>query len=409
MMDSVPLVAPTGQVARHVIGTEAFQETDIVSVATAVTRGAFQVQDVRDIPEVVAEAFRLARAGRPGPVLIDVPKDIQEGSFPSSGRPSRRQDLGRSTEAGASGVTGLNDLSRPNSRKDPRNLSSDVRTEAAPLSPEVIDGLDRAAALLNQSDRPVVMVGRGVVLAGVSRMVRVLAERADLPVVTTLLGLDAFATDHRLALGMPGMHGTERANRGIQGADLVLGLGLRFDDRVIGKPDTFAPNAQVVHFDIDEAAVGRTIEPDLAVVGDLATTLPEFVRRTTGKEHREWWRDLRRWSRGAEPTTHEGRIAEPYANASFPIGPLSARQAIRSVARRIGDTNAIVVTDVGQHPMWLAQELPSVDPRSHLTSGGGWAPWVMPSRRPSERQAVPPRERPAVDLSGWSSGMEDSR
>ena len=259
----------------------------------------------------------------------------------------------------------------------------------------MIARLDEVATLLSRSDRPIVMVGRGVVLAGVSRMVQMMVEKADLPVVTTLLGLDAFRADHPLALGMPGMHGTERANRGIQAADLILGLGLRFDDRVIGRPDTFAPNAQIVHFDIDPAAVGRTITPDLSVVGDLRTTLPELVRRISAAEHPVWRQVLRQWSREAdsndadlqdtdandgEPHGAESNAVELQKDSSFPIGPLGARQAIRSVARRIAASRAIVATDVGQHQMWLAQELPGVDPRTHLTSGGlGTMGYALPA------------------------------
>jgi acetolactate synthase-1/2/3 large subunit len=339
MMDSVPLIALTGQVSRDVIGTEAFQETDIVSVCTAVTKRAVQVQDSADLARVVAEAFRLARTGRPGPVLIDVPRDIQVGPAAAD------LPLVPGRVVHGSGT-------------------------ANALTPSLVARLDAVAELLERSERPVVMVGRGVLLAGAWDLVREMADRADLPVTTTLLGLDAFPADHPLALGMPGMHGTERANKGIQEADLILGLGLRFDDRVIGRPDRFAPRAQIVHFDIDEAAVGRTIRPDLAVVGDLRLTLPELVRRTAVAEHGDWRGVLEQWSR---------RVA-PDAEPSFASGPLGARHALRRVARRIGETEAIVVTDVGQHQMWLAQELPAVAPHTHLTSGGlGTMGYALPA------------------------------
>ena len=348
MMDSVPVVALTGQVARNVIGTQAFQETDIVSVAKPVTKQAFQIQEADDLAPAVAEAFHIARTGRPGPVLIDVPKDIQAGPFPADLLASRPRESSWASDA-----------------------SPDVpATPATSSTPPMVARLDEVAALLADSNRPVVMVGRGVVLAGVSRLVRMLAERADIPVTTTLLGLDAFPASHPLALGMPGMHGTQRANNAIQEADLVIGLGLRFDDRVIGKPDEFARNARVVQFDIDRTAVGRTITPDIAVVGDLRLTLPELVRRTSAAEHGQWRLVLEQWSREVDPD------AEP----SFTIGPLGARQALRSVARRIAETNAIVATDVGQHQMWLAQELPAVGPRTHLTSGGlGTMGYALPA------------------------------
>jgi len=341
LMDSVPLVALTGQVPSDVMGTEAFQETDILGVTAPVTKYGFFADDPDDLPEVVAEAFRLARAGRPGPVLVDVPKDVQAAAVSEATHRRATRAVVRAEEAGEAPQAALPHL--------------EIR---------------RAAALMDVAHRPVLMVGRGVLLAGMVEQVRRLAEWAELPVVTTLLGLDAFPARHPLALGMAGMHGTPRANRAIQEADLVLGLGLRFDDRIIGRPRDFAPRARIVHFDIDAAVMGRTVTPHLRVVGDLARTLPALASRVRPRTRPDWMRRLSTWDRDAQakapPPDSEGRP--------------SARSVIRTVAERVSRTRAVVVTDVGQHQMWLAQELPDVEPRSHLSSGGmGTMGYALPA------------------------------
>jgi len=357
-MDSVPLVAITGQVARASLGTEAFQETDIVGVTMAVTKHGFLVQRPEDLPGVVEEAFRLARSGRPGPVLIDVPKDVQAASVSAALIPSRPR-----RSSWASGVCHQGGATPAEGAREGPGRSHGVPRELA-------ERLDEVASLLNGAGRPVIIAGRGVVLAGVSRLMRMMAERADLPVATSLLGLDTFPAGHPLALGLPGMHGTERANHAIQNADLVLGLGLRFDDRIVGRAADFARKARIVHFDIDPASVGRTIRPHLSVLGDLRITLPELARRAAVASRPTWRSQIERWSREAEPRT------EP----SFPMGPLGARHAVRAVARRVSETGAMVSTDVGQHQMWLAQELPDVAPRAHLTSGGlGTMGYALPA------------------------------
>jgi acetolactate synthase-1/2/3 large subunit len=229
--------------------------------------------------------------------------------------------------------------------------------------------VERAAALLDAAERPVAMVGRGVLLAGMVDQVRRLAEWAELPVVTSLLGLDAFPARHPLALGLPGMHGTPRANHAIQEADVLLGLGVRFDDRVVGRACDFAPRARVVQFEIDSSVVGRTIRPELTVMGDLAYTLPALGARVRPRTRPAWLARLRSWDREAEP---------PVASAAD--APPSSRGVLRAVAAQVSRTRAIVVTDVGQHQMWLAQELPDVEPGAHLTSGGlGTMGYALPA------------------------------
>jgi acetolactate synthase-1/2/3 large subunit len=230
--------------------------------------------------------------------------------------------------------------------------------------------LGEAATLLNQADRPVVMIGRGVILSSTEEMVMELALKADLPVVTTLLGLDAFPPDHPQALGMPGMHGTERANRAIQAADVILGLGLRFDDRVTGPVSTFAPYAEIIHLDIDPVSLGRTVRPKIPVVGGLRETLPPLAGRVLPRARAEWWRRLGGWSREAEPGAGECLV----------YGPLTGRGATRAVAARIRESGALVTTDLGQHQMWMAQEFRNSVPGTHLTSGGlGTMGYALPA------------------------------
>lgn len=324
IMDGVPIVAITGQVPSTVLGTDAFQETDVIGVTMPVTKHGYLVQNAADLPSIVPEAFQLAASGRPGPVLIDIPKNVQNAPWPAAAALPRDR-----IQRGATG--------RPNDRE-----------------------IGHVAELVNRAERPVIMIGRGIVSSGTSALLRQLVQRADLPVIPTLLGLDGFPATHPNCLGMPGMHGTVRANQAIQRADLILGLGLRFDDRVIGRPDRFAPHAVVVHVDIDAASMGRTIRPHVRLIGDLRAVLPALAARITRIDRPAWWSQLRAWPREPEPE-------EPWA---APDGRLTSRAACRGLAARIAASGAIVATDVGQHQMWLAQELRDATPRTHLTSGG---------------------------------------
>lgn len=337
--DSVPMVAITGQVPSGAMGTEAFQETDILGITAPVTKYGFLVRGADEIPGIVAEAFRIARAGRPGPVLIDVPKDVQAGAA--------SEDVRAALTCSPAGSA--------RSQDDDDAL--------------LLAKIHRVAALVNRSERPVLLLGRGVLLAGMVEAVRRLAEWADLPVVTSLLGLDAFPARHPLALGLTGMHGTPRANHAIQEADLILGLGLRFDDRLVGRAENFAPRARIVHFDIDPSVVGRTVRPDLSVIGDLAEAVPLLAAHVRPRTRPEWRGRLRAWDREAEPLTPAP--AEGLAHA---------RTALRVVAAEISRAGGIVAADVGQHQMWLAQELPDLEPRSFLTTGGmGTMGYALPA------------------------------
>jgi acetolactate synthase-1/2/3 large subunit len=362
-MDSVPMVAITGQVPRGVLGTFAFQETDILGVTTSVTKHGFLVRDAAEVAAVVEEAFHIARSGRPGPVVVDIPKDVQAERMERPDRPARAlygSALHRSARDGsARGCSRRHDSALDGSAVDRSALEGSCGASIA-----------RAAEWLERAERPVVLAGRGVVVARQERTLARLVRRADLPVTTSLLGLDAFPASDGRALGMPGMHGTERANRAIQASDLIVGLGVRFDDRIIGRPDGFAPHARIVHFDIDPTAIERTVRVDLAVVADLADSLPTLLASLHGRHRHGWWERIRRWERDAAP---------PF-DPALRAGPLGARAAVRAVAERVSGGGGIVASDVGQHQMWLAQELGDLEARSHLTSGGlGTMGYALPA------------------------------
>ena len=336
MMDGVPLVALTGQVPKSGRGQDFFQEADILGITIPVTKHGFTIDDPNDLVAVVDEAFALATSGRPGPVLIDIPKDVQNAACPATRRPARSDD--------------------------------DLGSRCLPCGTS--RQFERAASLLNDAARPVIMAGRGVVASGMAPTLLDLAERADVPVVTSLLGLDGFPSSHPLCLGLPGMHGTVRANLSIQDADVILGLGLRFDDRVIGRAGTFAPNATVIHADISPASVGKTIRPAVELIGDLRQTLPRLAAMVAYARRDQWLERTRSWPRECGHDT-----AVPINSET-----MTGRAASRALGRRIAQSGAIVATDVGQHQMWLAQELRDTDPMTHLTSGGlGTMGYALPA------------------------------
>ncbi len=345
LMDGVPMVAITGQVPSTLMGTDAFQECDTLGITMPVTKHGFLVHRAEDIPGIVTEAFKLARSGRAGPVLIDIPKDVQFA------------------EADVPAELGLQSCAHtPESIGETEEFASSF-VDGKPTT----TGAAVAVALtrLRAAERPVLIVGRGVITSETTEEVHALVEAAKLPVVTTLLGLDAFPTMHPQCVGMPGMHGTERANQALSESDLVIGLGVRFDDRVIGKVSKFAPGADIVHFDVDARAHGRTIRTDVAVLGDLRQTLPPFARGASeGYEvPASWWQRIHGWRREA------GELATPMDETTA-AGPLSGRQVSRAIAGVVRRDHAILVTDVGQHQMWMAQEVADADPCTHLTSGG---------------------------------------
>ncbi len=319
LMDSVPLVAITGQVARSAVGTDAFQEADVTGVTMPITKHNYLVQDVNDIPRIVREAFVIASTGRPGPVLIDVPKDVQFDEFTGSFDVEPR-------------LPGYN----PTVKGHPRQIQ-------------------RALEALAAAKRPVMMLGGGAHHA--AEPLRKFAEATGIPVITTLKGLGVLPADHPQVLGMPGMHGTVAANRALQHADLILALGLRFDDRITGNIEKFAPNVKtVIHVDIDPAEIGKVVRTDVPIVGDARWVAERLLAGAKPLELDDWWAQLRAWQE-AHPLPMPERER------------LTSQEVVRAFWEATGG-EAYVTTGVGQHQMFAAQFWKPKFPRSFITSGG---------------------------------------
>jgi acetolactate synthase-1/2/3 large subunit len=326
-MDSTPIVAITGQVARPFIGRDAFQETDILGVTQPITKHNFLVTRIEDLSDAVHEAFQYARSGRPGPVLIDVPKDIQLGK--TIYRPS----------------TSIRSIQQ-------------YRTFRAP-TPQA-DKVASAAQLIAQAKRPLIMSGHGVILASAYHELHAFAEKTHIPVITTLLGLSAFPETHPLAIGMPGMHGPAHVNRAIGSADLIVGVGLRFDDRVTGKVSEFAPHAKIIHIDIDPSEMHKVKYATVPIVADAKAALAALTEALQAADHSTWLNEIRSWEAEDTRRTQNIKRDEVYPD---PIGILDAINAETK-------GEAIIVSDVGQHQMWTARHYQWTRPNSHITSGG---------------------------------------
>jgi len=323
-MDSTPIVAITGQVARPFIGRDAFQETDVLGVTQPITKHNFLVPRVEDLADIVHEAFQLARSGRPGPVLIDVPKDVQFSK----------------------------------TLYHPSTPPGYVRVKPAQEpSPSAIAG---AAQLIAAAQRPLIMSGHGVILSKAFDELLAFAEKANIPVITTLLGLSAFPETHPLAIGMPGMHGPAHVNQAIGIADLVIGVGLRFDDRVTGKVSEFAPRARIIHIDIDPSEMHKVKPAAVPIVADAKAALNALVEAIEPGDHRAWINEIRDWE-----AQDNARIAAIPRDTTSP-DPISIIEAIHAETQG----EAIIVTDVGQHQMWTARHYTWTRPNSHITSGG---------------------------------------
>lgn len=326
-MDSVPVVAITGQVSTNLLGTDAFQEADVVGVTQPVVKHNYLVTDVNELPMIMKEAFYIAREGRPGVVLVDICKDVQNavGLF--------RYDL-------------------------------PVELPGFEPWPEVdTNSIHRAADLINRAERPLVLAGHGIQIAGVSKELLEMVERAEIPVVTTLLGTGNIPESHPLSLGMGGMHGEAFANRAIQACDVLIAMGMRFDDRITGRLDRFAKKAKVIHFELDRAEVGKNVVPHLAVIGDLAETLPALLPLIDERRHQVWLQELDEW-RGETAQTD---ILNYEVDELIP--PFVIRQ-LWHATKSAKNGPPIVVTDVGQHQMWESQYYIHDHSGQLLTSGG---------------------------------------
>jgi acetolactate synthase I/II/III large subunit len=330
-MDSTPLVAITGQVPSHLIGTDAFQEVDTVGITRPCVKHNYLVRDVRDLGPVVREAFHLARTGRPGPVVIDIPKDVT---------------------AARANCSRLDNVNFP---------------FQSPCKPPDSKSISRAVDAMLNASRPVLYIGGGIANSAADRTLCSFADMLQLPVTPTLMGLGGFPSGHSLSLGMLGMHGTYAANMAVAESDLLIAIGVRFDDRVTGKLSSFAPNARVIHIDIDPANIGKNVVPFLSISADARDALKALIaeaslrgskRLLQSVEMREpWWEQIHEWQR-SQPLRYSG--------SQTTIKPQSLIRELYRVTRG----EALITTDVGQHQMWVAQFYPFNRSRQLITSGG---------------------------------------
>ena len=359
-MDSVPVVAITGQVARHLIGTDGFQEADISGITMPITKHNFLVKAAADIPKVIAEAFHIAESGRPGAVLVDIPKDILQAQTTFSWPP--QIDL-----------PGYRPVTKPHGKQ--------VR---------------EAARLINAAKAPVLYVGGGVIKANASAELLELAELTGIPVVTTLMARGAFPDSHQQHLGMPGMHGTVAAVAALQRSDLLITLGARFDDRVTGQLDSFAPDAKVIHADIDPAEIGKNRAVDVPIVGDCQAVIVDLIETLRNEratdpstpDISEWWAYLNKM-RSTYPLSYDRQSD----------GSMSPEFVISAIGKAAGP-DAVYVAGVGQHKMWAAQFISYEKPRSWLNSGGlGTMGYAVPAAM-GAKMASPETEVWAIDGDG---------
>ncbi|MDQ1274709.1 MAG: acetolactate synthase large subunit [Euryarchaeota archaeon] len=319
-MDSVPIVALTGQVPRSLIGNDAFQEADITGITQPITKHNYLVQDPQEIPRIVKEAFHIASTGRPGPVLIDLPKDVQNIEI---------------------------DLQYPE-KVELRGYKPTYKGNTQQIK--------RAAEEIANSCRPIIYAGGGVVSSNASAELVELAEAIMAPVTTTLMGIGSIPTEHPLYVGMLGMHGTKYANYAIQESDLIIAVGARFDDRVTGKIESFAPNARIIHIDVDPAEISKNVKVHIPIVGDARQVLKSLIKYVQRCKSAEWIEKVNQWKK-EYPLT--------YRKSQDTIMPQFVIEQISEACK-----DAIIVTEVGQHQMWAAQFFKYSTPRTFLTSGG---------------------------------------
>jgi acetolactate synthase I/II/III large subunit len=327
-MDNTPVVAITGQVSRAMMGRDAFQETDIIGITQPITKHNRLVEDVEELAAAVEEAFYVAREGRPGPVLLDIPKDVQN----------------QRAEWRASGAAG----------QEGRFVSRSTLARPAPQSRGPAAPLDDVARLIADAERPLIMAGHGVLLADATVELRAFAERTGIPVITTLLGISGFPESHPLHLGMPGMHGEVHVNRAIQHADLIVGLGLRFDDRVTGNLASFARGAKIVHVDLDVSEIGKNVPVEIGLVGDVREVLCGLLQVVPARSCELWREEIAGFVRPRQESFR---------------GDLSPGAILDAIDSETGG-RCTIVSDVGQHQMWIAKLFRYQQPGSHITSGG---------------------------------------
>jgi len=330
-MDSIPLVCLTGQVATHLIGSDAFQECDTVGITRACTKHNYLVKSAADLPRVLHEAFYVATSGRPGPVVVDIPKDVQFATAPYTG---------------------------------PANVRH--RTYQPRLKGD-LDAIKAAVELLAQARKPVLYTGGGVINSGpaASRLLRELVRLTGVPITSTLMGLGAFPSSDPQWLGMLGMHGTYEANWAMHDCDVMIAIGARFDDRITGRLDAFAPNSRKIHIDIDPSAINKNVMVQVPIIGDVAHVLEDLIRLWKAGGHRlddtalkAWWGQIGTW---------RAKKSLSYKDSSTAIMPQKAVERLFALTR---ERDPVITTEVGQHQMWAAQHFGFDKPNRWLTSGG---------------------------------------
>lgn len=326
-MDSVPIVVFSGQVPTMLIGNDAFQEADIVGISRPCTKYNYLAKDVKDLSRIVKEAFYIAMSGRPGPVLIDLPKDVTASKTEFTWPEIKIRSYNPTYEGNKWMIT-------------------------------------QAAHAIGKSKRAVIIAGGGVILSGGSKELRELAEYTEIPVTMTLMGLGSFPGNHKLSLGMPGMHGTYYANKAIQESDLLIAIGMRFDDRVTGKIDAFAPNAKIIQIDIDPTSIRKNVRVDIPIVGDVKRVLT-LLNKILKEDVKEQWAEVRKaWLKQVDEWRQERPMTYTYSDEV--IKPQFVVEKICELTKG----NAIISTEVGQNQMWTAQFYKFNKPRTLLTSGG---------------------------------------
>lgn len=348
-IDSIPMVVFTGQVATNLIGNDAFQEADIVGITRPITKHSYLVKDASELEYTIREAFHIATTGKPGPVLIDLPKDMVNGK----------------------GVyTGVKEIHKPSYRPVTHGHHSQIM---------------KAADLLSKAKKPLIYAGGGVILGEAWEELTKFAERINVPVTTTLMGLGGFPESKSQSLGMLGMHGTYYANMAMTECDVLLAVGARFDDRVTGRVDGFSPHSRKIHIDIDPSCIAKNVSVEVPIVGDVKNVLPELDNYTEVPDTKDWWKTLEKWKK-------EHPLQSPKAKDH--IKPQHMIEAISEVTKG----EAIVVTDVGQHQMWAAQLYNYNHPRSFLSSGGlGTMGYGFPAAMGA---AIGKPDRPVVCITG---------
>lgn len=349
-MDSIPIVVFTGQVPSHLIGNDAFQEADIVGITRPITKHNFLVRDVKELAMTIKKAFYIASTGRPGPVLVDIPKDV---------------------------------IAAECEYEYPKEI--DIRGYKPTIKGHY-NQIKKAADIIRKAKRPLLYVGGGVMMANASKELTEFAQKNHLPVTNTLLGLGSFPGTDPNFIGMLGMHGTYYANQAVNNCDVLVALGARFDDRVTGKVDTFATNAYKIHVDIDPTAIDKNVRVDLPIVGDLKVVLTELLKELKDKPREdEWWSQIEQWKEDC-PLEYER-----------PDEQLRIQYVIERISEKTKG-EAIIVADVGQHQMWVAQYYKFNHPRSHISSGGlGTMGYSVPA---AIGAAFAIKDRPVISISG---------